>query len=168
MNSYNMLRGLIKVHSRILIVVSHLEHSLNRDNRDWGIWCNELRYYSCLRSYRMATILFDPDSTYSYLSINFALDFDVICDVLDSTVHISTAIRESVMFTDVYYAYSYFIYKILHLDCLGDFEHDEILGITWVSFYHVVLNYNAKTITLEILDRERLECEGCTSLSQLK
>lgn len=37
---------------------------------------------------------------------------------------------------------------------------DIILGMTWLSLYYVVLNCNAKYVTLEILGRERLEWEG--------
>ncbi|WMV40784.1 hypothetical protein MTR67_034169 [Solanum verrucosum] len=39
-------------------------------------------------------------------------------------------------------------------------DFDIILGMTWLSLYYVVLNCNAKFVTLEILDREKLEWEG--------
>uniref|UniRef100_A0A0V0IIM4 Putative ovule protein n=1 Tax=Solanum chacoense TaxID=4108 RepID=A0A0V0IIM4_SOLCH len=31
---------------------------------------------------RMATVLFDPGSTYSYVLVKFALGFDMVCDLL--------------------------------------------------------------------------------------
>lgn len=36
-------------------------------------------------------------------------------------------------------------------------DFDMILDMTWLFPYYVVLNYNAKTVTLEILSMERLE-----------
>ncbi|WMV23198.1 hypothetical protein MTR67_016583, partial [Solanum verrucosum] len=45
---------------------------------------------------RMANMLFDPNSTYSYVSVRFASEFDMICDVLDAPIRVSTPIGEDV------------------------------------------------------------------------
>ncbi|WMV25992.1 hypothetical protein MTR67_019377 [Solanum verrucosum] len=39
-------------------------------------------------------------------------------------------------------------------------DFDIILGMTWLSLYYAVLNYNAKSVTLEIPGRKKLEWEG--------
>ena len=39
-------------------------------------------------------------------------------------------------------------------------DFDIILGMTWLSNYHAVVNCNTKSVTLEILGRETLEWEG--------
>lgn len=53
----------------------------------------------------MGTILFDPRSTYYYVS-EFCLGFYMICNVLDIPILVSTTIGESVVVIHVYRAYS--------------------------------------------------------------
>ncbi|KAH0673662.1 hypothetical protein KY284_024749 [Solanum tuberosum] len=91
----------------------------------------------------MSNVLFDPGSTYSYVSMQFALKFAMICDIL--------------------YAPSMFLPL---LENMNDF--DIILGMTWLSPYYVVLNCNTKSVTLKILGREKLEWEGVYKPKQAK
>ncbi|WMV49500.1 hypothetical protein MTR67_042885 [Solanum verrucosum] len=41
----------------------------------------------------MANMLFDPGSTYSYVPIRFASDFEMICDILDAPIRVSTQLE---------------------------------------------------------------------------
>ncbi|WMV32385.1 hypothetical protein MTR67_025770 [Solanum verrucosum] len=56
--------------------------------------------------HRMTYVLFDPGSTYSYVSVKFALGLNLICDTLDVVIHVSTPIGESVVVTYVYRSFS--------------------------------------------------------------
>ena len=50
----------------------------------------------------MASILFDPGSTYSYVSVQFVIGLNLVCDVLDCPVYVSTPVGESMVVTHVY------------------------------------------------------------------
>ena len=50
----------------------------------------------------MASVLFDPGSTFSYVSSSFATCFDLHCDFLDMPIHIYTLVGESVIVEKVY------------------------------------------------------------------
>ncbi|XP_069145477.1 uncharacterized protein [Solanum lycopersicum] len=112
---------------------------------------------------RMTNVLFDPGSTYFYVSISFASNFEMLFDVLDAHIHVSTPVGESVIVTDVYHA---FLNLFMGLQTWGDLvildihDFDIILGMTWLSPNYVVLNCNTKSVTLEIPGKEKLEREG--------
>lgn len=38
--------------------------------------------------YKMTNELFDPSSTYFYISVSYYLEFDMNCDIIDSPIHI--------------------------------------------------------------------------------
>ena len=50
----------------------------------------------------MASILFDPGSTFSYISSSFATGLDLYCDFLDMPIRVSTPVGESVIVEKVY------------------------------------------------------------------
>ncbi|WMV38729.1 hypothetical protein MTR67_032114 [Solanum verrucosum] len=120
---------------------------------------------------RMANVLFDPVSTYSYLSVQFASEFAMICDIVDTLIHVSTPLGKSVIVTHVYRACPNLFMSFqtwADLVILDMTNFDTILGMTRLSLYYVVLNCNTKFVTLEILGREKLEWEGMYKPKQAK
>lgn len=85
------------------------------------------------------SILFDVRLTYFYLSARFLLGIDL----LNSHVHVSTSIRDSMVVTHVYVVYSIlFIGFLTWADFVIFYSHNFniILGMTWLSSYHALLN----------------------------
>ncbi|WMV47079.1 hypothetical protein MTR67_040464 [Solanum verrucosum] len=95
--------------------------------------------------------------------VQFTLGFDANCNVIDVSIHISNPVEESVVVTHVYR-----VCYVLFMGCqtwtylviLDMTDFDVILGMTWLSPYYVVLNCNAKIVTLEIPGRDKLQYEG--------
>ena len=50
----------------------------------------------------MASILFDPGSTFSYVSSSFANGLNLHCELLDMPIHVSTPVGESVIVEKIY------------------------------------------------------------------
>ncbi|XP_070014681.1 uncharacterized protein [Nicotiana sylvestris] len=92
---------------------------------------------------RDASVLFDPRSTYSYVSLLFAHLLDVPRESLGTLVYMSTPVETRV--------------DLLLLD-MTDFG--VILGMELLSPYHLILYYHANIATLEMPESPRLEWRG--------
>ncbi|XP_070042513.1 uncharacterized protein [Nicotiana tomentosiformis] len=109
---------------------------------------------------RYASVLFDPGSTYSYVSSLFAHFLDNPRDSLGNPLYVSTLVGDS-MIVDQIYRSCVVIFcgyetraDLLLLDMI-DFE--VILGMVWLSPYHDVLDCHYKTITLAMPELSRLD-----------
>lgn len=84
----------------------------------------------------------------------------LICDVLDSPIYMSTLIRDSIIIIHIYHVCSILFMGFqtqVDLIILDMIDFNIILRMTWVSPYHAILNYNAKTMTLEVPEMDKLE-----------
>ncbi|XP_070035584.1 uncharacterized protein [Nicotiana tomentosiformis] len=108
---------------------------------------------------RDASILFDPGSTYSYVSSLFSHFMGVPREPLGDPVYVSTPVSDSVVVDRIYWSYivTYCGYEtradLLLLD-MTDFE--VVLGMDWLSLYHAILDCHAKTIFLVMPELPRL------------
>ena len=99
----------------------------------------------------MAFVLFDPGSTYSYVSSTFATGLDLYCDLLDMPIRVSNPMGESVIVEKVYMSCLVtFVGSNTHVDLiiLEMVDFDVIQGMTWLSLNFAILDCNAKTETL--------------------
>ena len=103
--------------------------------------CN-FSVYDCMDS-----VLFDPGSTFSYVSSSFATGLDLHCDLLDMPIRVSTPVGESVIVEKVYRSCLVtFVGSNTHVDLiiLEMVDFDVILGMTWLSPNFAILDCNAK------------------------
>ncbi|XP_019225152.1 PREDICTED: uncharacterized protein LOC109206748 [Nicotiana attenuata] len=109
------------------------------------------------------SVLFDPGTTYSYVSSLFAPYFHVSRESLGILIYVSMPVAYSVVVDWVYRSYvlTFCGYEsradLLLLDMV-DFE--VILGMDWVSPYHSILDCYAKVVTLAMPGSPRLEWRG--------
>ncbi|XP_070022022.1 uncharacterized protein [Nicotiana sylvestris] len=114
---------------------------------------------------RDALVLFDPGSTYSYVSSLFAHFLVISPEPLGTPVHVSTPMGDSVIVNRIYRSCVVIFYgletrsDLLLLDIIN---FEVILGMDWLSPYHVVLDCHAKTVLLVIPGLQRLEWKGST------
>ncbi|XP_015078162.1 uncharacterized protein LOC107021966 [Solanum pennellii] len=100
-----------------------------------------------------ATILFDPGSTFSYVSIYFAPRLGMRSESLAEPVHVLTPVGEFLVVDQVLRSCLVTIQgydtraDLIMLDMI---DFDVILGMDWLSPYHVVLDCYAKTVTLSM------------------
>ena len=105
----------------------------------------------------MASVLFDPGSTFSYVSSSFAAGLNLHCELLDMPIRVSTPVGE------VYRScFVTFMGSDTHVDLviLEMVDFDVILGMTWLSPNFAILVCNAKTVTLAKPGTDPLVWEG--------
>ncbi|XP_070008578.1 uncharacterized protein [Nicotiana sylvestris] len=114
---------------------------------------------------RDALVLFDPGSTYSYVSSLFSRFLVVSPEPLGTPVHVSILVGNFVVMDRIYgscvVTFCAFETRtdLLLLDMI-DFE--VILGMDWLSPYHAVLDCYAKNVSLAMPGLPRLEWKGST------
>ncbi|XP_070055053.1 uncharacterized protein [Nicotiana tomentosiformis] len=107
-----------------------------------------------------ASVLFDPCSTYSYVSSYFASYLVVPRDSFSAPVYVSMPVGDSIIIDRVYRSYVVTIGSLetnIDLLVLNMVYFDVILGMDWLSPYHAILDCHAKTVTLVIPGFPRLE-----------
>ncbi|XP_070031906.1 uncharacterized protein [Nicotiana tomentosiformis] len=110
--------------------------------------------------HRDASMLFDPRSTYSYVSSYFAPYMDMTRGSLDIHFYVSTPIGDSIMVDRVYRSCVVTIkgYETrIDLLLLNMIHFEVIFGIDWLSSYHTILDYHSKIMALTMLGLPRLE-----------
>ncbi|XP_070048626.1 uncharacterized protein [Nicotiana tomentosiformis] len=109
--------------------------------------------------HRDASVVFDPGSTYLYMSSYFAHYLDMPRESLVSSVHVSTPVGDTIIVDCVYRSCMVTIGSLeTRVDSMVNF--DVILGMDWLSPCHVVQDCHAKTVTLAMLGLPRVEWSG--------
>ena len=111
----------------------------------------------------MASVLFDPGSTFSYVSSSFANCLNLNCELLDMPIRVSTPVGETVIVEKVYRSCLVtFMGSNTHVDLviLEMVDFDVILGMTWRSPNFAILYCNTKTVTLAKPGTDPLVWEG--------
>nr|XP_033511627.1 uncharacterized protein LOC117276389 [Nicotiana tomentosiformis] len=119
-------------------------------------------------SHRDASVLFDLGSTYSYVSSLFSPYLDVSCESLGVPIFVSTPVGDSIVVDQVYRSrvVTFYGYETgVNLLLLDMTVFELILGMDWLSPYHVVLDYHAKTVTLMMPKLPRLEWRGSSIIT---
>ncbi|XP_070041289.1 uncharacterized protein [Nicotiana tomentosiformis] len=107
-----------------------------------------------------ASVLFDPESTYSYVNSLFSSYLDVLRESLSVHVYVSMRVSDSIVVDRVYQSCMVTFYgyetreDLLFLDMV-DFE--VILCMVWLFSYNAILDCHAKTVTLAMPELPRLE-----------
>ncbi|XP_070005492.1 uncharacterized protein [Nicotiana sylvestris] len=100
-----------------------------------------------------ASVLFDPSSTYSYVSFYFAPHLGVPRDSLSSPVYVSTPVGDSLIVDRVYQSCLVTIRGFetrADLLLLSMVDFDVILGMDWLSPHYAILDCHAKTVMLDM------------------
>ncbi|XP_070001884.1 uncharacterized protein [Nicotiana sylvestris] len=109
------------------------------------------------------SVLFDLGSTYSYVSSLFSHFLDIPCESLGTPIYVSTPVGDYMVVDRIYRScvvtFCGFETRtdLMLLDMI-DFE--VILGMDWLSPYHVILDCHAKIVTLAMPELSRLEWKG--------
>ncbi|XP_070050509.1 uncharacterized protein [Nicotiana tomentosiformis] len=119
--------------------------------RTEAVVSNSVITYTVPICHKDASVLFDPGSTYSYVSSYFASYLCVSRDSLSSPVHVSTPVGDSIIFDCVYRSCLIVLSGCetrADLLLLGIADFNVILGMYWLSPYHAILVCHSKTVTL--------------------
>ncbi|XP_070036206.1 uncharacterized protein [Nicotiana tomentosiformis] len=98
-----------------------------------------------------ASELFDPGSTYFYVSSLFNLYLDISRESLGVLVYVSMPVGDSVVVDQFYQSciVTFYVYEArADLQLLDMIYFKVILGMDWLSPYHAILIFHAKTVTL--------------------
>ncbi|XP_070057664.1 uncharacterized protein [Nicotiana tomentosiformis] len=101
--------------------------------------------------HRDASILFDPRSTYSYVSFYFDPYLDISRDSLSSPIYVSTPVGDYAIVDRVYRSCLVVISGLetrVDLLILSMADFDVILAMDWLLPYHAILDCYAKTVAL--------------------
>lgn len=81
----------------------------------------------------------------------------MVCEMLDTSMHVSTPVGDLVAVDQVYRIFLLFMgYQtwddlvILHI-----VDFDIILGMSWLSLYHVILDYHTKIVIVAMQGIDR-------------
>ncbi|XP_070049823.1 uncharacterized protein [Nicotiana tomentosiformis] len=113
--------------------------------------------------HREASILFDPGSTYSYVSSYFAHYLDMPCEFLVSPVCVSTPVGDIITVDHMYRSCVVTIGELetrVDFLLLGMVDFDVILGMDWLSPCHAILDCHAKIVTLTMPGLPKIEWRG--------
>ncbi|XP_070020714.1 uncharacterized protein [Nicotiana sylvestris] len=114
---------------------------------------------------RDASVLFDPGSTYSYVSSLFARFLVISPEPLGTPIYVSTLVGDYVVVDRICQSCVVTLCGFetrVDLMLLDIIDFEIILGMDWLSLYHIVLDFHAKTITLVIPGLPGLEWKGST------
>ncbi|XP_070054063.1 uncharacterized protein [Nicotiana tomentosiformis] len=103
--------------------------------------------------HRDASVLFDPGSTYSYVSSYFSSYLVVPRDSLSAPVYVSTLVRDSIIVDHVYRSCVITIGSLetsVDLMLLDMVDFDVILGRDWLSLYHTVLDFHTGVASIGV------------------
>ncbi|XP_070002914.1 uncharacterized protein [Nicotiana sylvestris] len=112
---------------------------------------------------RGASTLFDPCSTYSYVSSYFAPYLGRFYDSLSSPIPVSTPVGDSIIVDRVYRLCLIIINGCetrADLLVLNTVNFDLILGMDWLSPYHAILDCHAKIVILAMAGLPWIEWKG--------
>ncbi|XP_070020655.1 uncharacterized protein [Nicotiana sylvestris] len=120
--------------------------------------------------HREASILFDPGSTYSYVSSYFAHYLDIPRESFTLSVHVSTPLGDTII---VYCVYRSCVVTIRELETRVDLlllsivDFDVILGMDWLSLCHAILDCHAKTMTLDMPGFPKVEWKDTPTIDSV-
>lgn len=113
--------------------------------------------------HREASILFDPGSTYLYVSSYFVHYLDMPREPLVSLICVSTSVGDNIIVDHVYRSFVVTIGALetrVDLVLLSMVDFSVILGMDWLSPCHAILDCHAKPLTLAIPGLPKVEWRG--------